>query len=55
LNRIFEQTVRYTLTADASSVIRASALPKPLLALYSTCQVSKPRTPVLKVPQIVSQ
>jgi hypothetical protein len=54
LNRIFEQTVRYTRAADASSIVRSVALPKPLLALYSQGQVSKPRTPTLKVRQIVS-
>jgi len=54
LNRIFEQTTRYTLAADAGSIIRAVALPKAQLALFAQCQVSKPRTPTLKVRRIVS-
>jgi hypothetical protein len=55
LNRIFEQTVRYSLAADASSIVRSFALPRPLLSLFAQCVVTKPRTPVLKVRQIVSQ
>jgi len=55
LNRIFEQTTRYTLAADAGSIIRAVALPKAQLALFAQCQVSKPRTPTLKVRRIVSE
>jgi hypothetical protein len=55
LNRIFDQTIRYTLSADASSIIRATALPKNLLAMYAACQVTKPRTPTLKVRRIVSE
>ena len=35
LNRIFDQQIRYTLAADASSIIRSVHLSKPLLALYS--------------------
>lgn len=29
LNKIFQQTVRYTLAADASSIVRSWALPRP--------------------------
>ena len=47
LHRIFDQQIRYTLTADASSIIRY--LSQPLLALYSACQVTNPRPPILKV------
>jgi hypothetical protein len=54
LNKIFEQTVRYTLAADASSIMRSMALPRPLLSLFAQCVVSKPRTPTLKVRQIVT-
>ena len=49
LNRIFDQQIRYTLTADASSIIRSSDLSQPLLALYSACQVTNPRAPILTV------
>jgi len=55
LNRIFEQTTRYTLRPDAGSIIRAVALPKAQLALFSQCQVTKPRTPTLKVRRIISE
>jgi hypothetical protein len=55
LNRIFEQTTRYTLRPDAGSIIRAVALPKAQLALYSQCQVTKPRTPTLKVRKVISE
>jgi hypothetical protein len=49
LNRMFDQQIRYTLAADASSIIRSVELSKPLLALFAACQVTKPRTPILKV------
>ena len=55
LSRIFEQTTRYTLRPDAGSIIRAVALPKAQLALFSQCQVTKPRTPTLKVRRIISE
>jgi hypothetical protein len=55
LTRIIEQNIRCTLAPDASSVIRSVALPKPLLTLFAQCQVTKPRTPTLKVRQIVSK
>jgi len=55
LNRIFQQTTRYTLRPDAGSIIRAVALPKAQLALYSQCQVTKPRTPTLKVRRVISE
>ena len=55
LNRIFEQTIRYTLRPDAGSIIRAVTLPKAQLALFAQCTVSKPRTPTLKVRRIVSE
>jgi hypothetical protein len=45
----FEQQLRYTLSPDASSIVQSFALPKPLLALYSQIQVTKPQTPTLKV------
>jgi hypothetical protein len=54
LSRIFEQTTRYTLRPDAGSIIRSVALPKAQLALFSQCQVSKPRSPILKVRRIVA-
>jgi len=52
LNQIFDQQIRYTLSAEASSVVRSVALSKPLLALYSQIQVTKPHTPTLKVRRI---
>src|SRR5205807_1502691 len=55
LSRIFEQTTRYTLRPDAGSIIRAVTLPKAHLALFAQCQVSKTRTPILKVRRIVSE
>jgi hypothetical protein len=55
LNRIFDQQIRYTLAADASSIIRSVELPKPLLALFSQCQVTRPRTPTLKVRRIIAE
>jgi len=55
LSRIFEQTIRYTLRPDAGTIIRAVALPKAQLALFAQCQVSKTRTPILKVRRIVSE
>ena len=54
LNKIFEQSIRYTLTAEASSIVRSVALSKPLLSLFAKCQMTKPRTPTLKVRQIVT-
>jgi hypothetical protein len=55
LNRIFDQQIRYTLAADASSIIRSVQLSKPLLALFASCQVSRPRAPTLKVRRIVAE
>jgi hypothetical protein len=55
LNRIFDQTTRYTLRPDAGSIIRAAALPKAQLALFAQCQVSRARTPTLKVRRVVSE
>jgi len=54
-NRIFDAKLRYSLSPDATTIIRSAALPKHLLALYAACQVTKPRTPTLKVRQIVSE
>jgi hypothetical protein len=55
LRRLFETNVRYTLKPEASSIIRSLELPKHLAALFSPCQVTRPRTPTLKVRQIVSE
>lgn len=48
-SKIFEKTVRWSLRPDSSSIIKGSKLSKPLLALYSQCEVIKPRTPSLVV------
>jgi hypothetical protein len=55
LNQILEQTVRYALNPEASSIIRSSSLPKQLLQLFAACQVTKARSPVLRVRRIVSE
>jgi hypothetical protein len=55
LNRIFDQQIRYTLTPDASSIVRSVALPKALLSLFAQCEVTKPRTPTLTVRLIVGE
>ena len=55
LSRIFEETTRYTLRPDAGHIIRTVMLPKAQLALFSMCQVTKPRTPTLKVRRIISE
>jgi hypothetical protein len=53
--RIFDQQIRYTLAADASSIIRSVQLSKPLLALFAACSVTKPRAPTLKVRRIIAE
>jgi len=47
--KIFEKTIRWSLTPEYGSVVKASKLSKPLLALYSQCEVIKARAPSLVV------
>ena len=49
LKRIFQKTTRWDLSPEAGLVIRDTKLSKSLLALYSQCSVSKPKSPVLEV------
>ena len=49
LKRIFSKTIRWDLSPESDAIIRGSDLAKPLLALYSQCDVPKAKTPVLKV------
>lgn len=50
LKRIFDKTIRWTLSPNAAAIIRGEQkLSKPLLALYAQCEVVKPRTPLLQV------
>jgi len=47
--KIFEKTIRWSLMPDSATTIKSSKLSKPLLALYSQCEVIKPRSPSLIV------
>lgn len=49
LRRLFEKTVRWTLKAQASEIVRSSDLPDKFRALYARCEVINAKTPVLKV------
>jgi len=49
LKLIFQKDIRWTLSPEASVIIKGEKLSKPLLALYSQCDVVKPRTPSLQV------
>jgi hypothetical protein len=50
LGKIFTKTIRWTLNPMAALIIRESGkLSKSLLALYSQCEVVKPKTPTLTV------
>jgi hypothetical protein len=53
LKRIFEKTVRWTLTAQASAILlkehAAKTVPDKLFAAFARCTVSKDRTPTLVV------
>jgi hypothetical protein len=55
LDRLFEQTTRYTLRPNAGQIIRQLGLGKPELALFARCQVTTPRWPVLTVRRIISE
>jgi hypothetical protein len=47
--KIFDKTIRWSLMPDSAATIKSSKLSKPLLALYSQCEVIKPRSPSLTV------
>lgn len=47
VNRIFEKTVRWSLRSDFAATIKTAKLPAKLLALYSQCQVTKEKAPVI--------
>lgn len=49
LKQIFKQDVRWTMSPQAPGIIKTHKLSKSLLALYSQCDVVKPRTPILAV------
>lgn len=50
LKKLFEKTIRWTLSPQAPALIKGEQqLPKTLLALYAQCEVVKPRTPSLQV------
>src|SRR5436305_369581 len=49
LKKVFQKDVRWSLAPEASVIIKGEKLSKPLLALYSQCQVVKPKTPSLTV------
>ncbi len=47
--KIFEQSIRWSLMPDSAAIIKAQTLSKPLLALYSQCQVIRETGPRLTV------
>lgn len=49
LKKIFQETVRWTLAPTAAVIIKGEKLSDPLLALYSQCEVTKEKTPILTV------
>lgn len=49
LKSVFTQTVRWDMVPEAAVIIKGSKLSKPLLALYSQCQVVKDKAPSLVV------
>jgi hypothetical protein len=49
LKSVFKQTVRWDMSPNAALIIKGSKLSKPLLALYSQCQVVKDKAPSLVV------
>jgi hypothetical protein len=55
LKKIFEKSERWTLSANAAAIVKGSKLSKPLLALYSQCQVTKSKAPMLQVREKAKQ
>lgn len=49
MTRAMQIDVWYTLRPDAAILIRSLKLDKNLLALFSQCQATKAKTPILKV------
>jgi hypothetical protein len=49
LKRIFEKTIRWTLSPEASRIVRGISLTPKLARLFSACQVVKDNTPKLIV------
>lgn len=47
LRKVFDKTVRWTLSPIAATIIKGEKLGAKLLALYSKCEVVTPRTPVI--------
>src|SRR6266852_10006769 len=45
LRKLFDKTVRWTLSPIAATIVKGEKLGKSLLALYSQCEVVTPRTP----------
>lgn len=51
LKKMFDKTVRWTLSPIAATVVKGEKLGKSLLALYSQCEVVTARTPTI-VPRL---
>ena len=49
LKKVFLQHVRWSLSPEASAIIKGEKLSKSLLALYSQVEVIKPKSPSLQV------
>lgn len=49
LRKMFDKTVRWTLSPIAATIIKGEKLGKTLLALYSQCEVVTPKSPSLTV------
>jgi hypothetical protein len=49
LKKIFLKEIRWSLMPGATEIIKSEKLSNPLLALYSQCEVVKPKTPSLSV------
>jgi hypothetical protein len=49
LKKVFLQDVRWSLSPEASAIVKAEKLSKPLLALYSQVEVVKSKSPSLQV------
>lgn len=49
LHRIFEKTIRWTLSPQASEMVRGEKLSTKLKALFAKCQVVKEKTPNMTV------
>lgn len=49
LGKIFEKTIRWSLSPEASKIVRGSSLSAKVRALFAKCEVVKAKTPSLQV------